>query len=79
MTPDELDLVDTDDLLAAIHRRCEAFVYLGMHERNDEADERHIYFGGGVISALGLVAWGKHKLLSGDDLSAVQLDDEPND
>lgn len=57
MKPEELDLVDTKELVDALHRRCSASVVLGARKgKTPEAmDESLITFGGSMLQVAGLL------------------------
>lgn len=81
MTQDELDLVSTEELIAALHRRTVAFIFVGDYERGTDAkseSDRHFYFGGGEIEAARLARWAMDRMLIGpeDFVPADETDDE---
>lgn len=74
---DDLDLVTTDDLVAALRRRFpQALIVAGIRERSDAQTDRAIYQSGCVFACYGLVsevrskAW-KRLVSSGTDTDSV--------
>ncbi len=62
MTKEELDLVTTDDLIAALHRRFDAHLVITAKKKSETDSERELYFGGGFVHAIGLCEYAKRRL-----------------
>ncbi len=62
MTDDELDLVETDALVAALHRRYDAVVIGAVASLNKADEERVMYWRGGFVGALGITAYIQKRL-----------------
>lgn len=54
MTPEELDLVETDVLVAALHRRCDALLIVMRHLDSKDAGRTFSFVRGDSITVLGL-------------------------
>jgi hypothetical protein len=76
MTPDELDLIETEELLRALARRFDAYLFVLMKQRSDSAEERGLYYAGGLITAVGMTEWAKNCLLTDRDIAAIEPDDD---
>lgn len=65
MTEDELDLVETDDLIMALQRRNRAtlIVIVKDDEKDDAFSVERCNYSGGHIYALGLAAFASNYLL----------------
>lgn len=55
ISKDELDLVDTDELVAALRRRSEGSVIVLLHDVSQENEAVQIMINGGETIALGLI------------------------
>lgn len=66
MTEDELDLVETKDLIEALRRRYTGVLVLTLAaEKNDPEHElKSIFYHGGLSACLGLMEYAKHRMLS---------------
>lgn len=73
---DTLDLVDTNRLIEAIQRRCDAMVlaYVKPAGTVDKDESARIWFEGGLYTALGLVEQIRHDLVTRNVF--VKEDDE---
>lgn len=61
-SPDDLDLLPTEDLLAAIARRTTACLVVWMRDLGRDVEERDL-FHYGLIPAVGLARWAEASLL----------------
>jgi hypothetical protein len=75
MTDDELDLVETDQLVEALHRRFDCVVLGTVTHLNTDQEERGIYWRGGFIAAVGLV-WFIDKRFTAKILEREAEDEE---
>jgi len=55
MTPSDLDLVETDDLLNALYRRYDTIVFMGCKDRGETAYETKVEWRGNHVTGLGMV------------------------
>ena len=64
-TPDELDLADTDELIAALQRRSQAsLIVLQVKKKTGEDGLTNVSYDGGLNTALGLAERAKVRLLA---------------
>lgn len=63
MTPDELDMVETEALMQALARRCDGLVCIVTTDRNQQRESSWVWYSGGWVKALGLVEFGKQEML----------------
>lgn len=63
MSDDDLDLVETDELIDALERRFSGGVlFAGTRELTEDDTATHVYFRGGVVVALGLLRYAEIKV-----------------
>lgn len=77
MTNDDLDMIPTDDLMAALTRRFDAHLCVLVKDRGNSSEERGLYYSGGLITSIGMARWAEIKLLEPDGTERVDL--EPDD
>ena len=63
MSTASLHLVSVDDLLAELHRRHDASVFIGWRDRGEHICDHILDWAGGAIPCLGLVASANDDLL----------------
>jgi hypothetical protein len=63
-TDEELDLVETERLMDALYRRFDCVLIGTLAGRNDQAEERGVYWRGGFVTAMGLAEFTRQRLLA---------------
>jgi len=86
MTKDELDLIETKDLVETLRRRSKALVLILLHgiseptKKMDEGSQAKEWWAlGGHFACLGLVESTKSAMLRNDYEDAVDCDDDAGD
>jgi hypothetical protein len=66
VTDDELDLIETKDLLDALSRRNKAVLVVELREVGDEDDGACVWYRGGWVTALGLAVFAADQIQHDD-------------
>ena len=75
-----LDLVTTDDLFAALAKRCDRFCFIGTRKIRTDSSEDWMWFRyhGGIVDALGLIQYADHEISKRvqDGLNAAEAEED---
>jgi hypothetical protein len=63
MSDDDLDLVETDRLCAAFHRRCDVSALIGVSQKNSEADELIVSAHGSALALSTLLIMASDEII----------------